>query len=128
MCFRAAPHNHPVRLVEGLSDLIPKLIAYRILEPVLAIQVGVQIECCEDTPEKLLLRLAAHELDLVVTDVPAYSAVRARAFNRPLGSRVALFASPRLAHFYRKRLPDSLTGAPFLLPMKNFLLRQVMGE
>ena len=53
---------------------------------------------------------------------------RARVFNRPLGSRVALFASPRLAHFYRKRFPNSLTGAPFLLPMKNFLLRQVMGE
>ena len=127
--LQGRPRNHPVRLVVGLSDLIPKLIAYRILEPVLAIRGGVQIECCEDTPEKLLLRLAARELDLVVTDAPAYSAVRVRVFNHPLGSsRVALFAEPRLANFYRRRFPNSLTGAPFLLPMKNSPLRQMMEE
>ncbi|MGE5113262.1 MAG: LysR substrate-binding domain-containing protein, partial [Acidobacteriaceae bacterium] len=121
--------NHPMRLVVGLSDLIPKLIAYRILEPVLAIRGGVQIECYEDTPEKLLLSLAAHELDLMLMDAPAYSAVRVRVFNHPLGSSgVALFASPRLANFYRRRFPNSLTGAPFLLPMKYSALRQMMEE
>lgn len=123
------PRTHPMRMVVGLSDLIPKLIAYRILEPVLAIRGGVQIECYEDTPEKLLLSLAAHELDLVLTDAPAYSAVRVRVFNHPLGSSgVALFASPRLANFYRRRFPSSLTGAPFLLPMKHSALRQMLEE
>ena len=68
--LKGRPRNHAMRLVVGLSDLIPKLIAYRILEPVLAIRGGVQIECYEDTPEKLLLSLAAHELDLVLTDAP----------------------------------------------------------
>ena len=87
------------------------------------------MECYEDTPEKLLLSLSAHELDLVLTDAPAYSAVRVRVFNHLLGSSgVALFASARLANFYRKRFPDSLTGAPFLLPMKNSALRQIMDQ
>jgi LysR family transcriptional regulator, transcriptional activator of nhaA len=127
--LKGHPRNHPLRLVVGLSDLIPKLIAYRILEPILAIKGGVHIECYEDTPEKLLLSLAAHELDLVLTDAPTYSAVRVRVFNHSLGSsRVALFASPRLANFYRKRFPNSLTAAPFLLPMKNSVLRQMMDE
>jgi LysR family transcriptional activator of nhaA len=127
--LKGRPRNHPLRLVVGLSDLIPKLIAYRILEPVLAIKGGVQIECYEDKPEKLLLSLAAHELDLVLTDAPTYSAVRVRVFNHSLGSSgVALFASPRLANFYRKRFPNSLTAAPFLLPMKNSVLRQMMDE
>lgn len=127
--LKGRPRNRPIRLVVGLSDLIPKLIAYRILEPALAVKGGVQIECYEDTPEKLLLSLAAHQLDLVVTDAPAYSAVRVRVFNHPLGSSgVGLFASPRLANFYHRRFPKSLTGAPFPLPMRNSALRQMIDE
>jgi LysR family transcriptional activator of nhaA len=41
---------------------------------------------------------------------------------------VALFASPPLAAFYRKRFPSSLTGAPFLLPMKNSGFRQILDQ
>ncbi len=127
--LKGRPRNRPARLVVGVSDLIPKLIAYRILEPALAIKGGVQIECYEDTPETLLLRLSAHELDLVLTDAPAYSAVRVRVFNHLLGSSgVGLFASPPLANFYRKRYPHSLTGAPFLLPMKNSTFRQLLDQ
>ena len=127
--LKGRPRDRPLRLIVGVSDLIPKLIAYRILEPALAMKGGVQMECYEDTPEKLLLSLSAHESDLVLTDAPAYSAARVRVFNHLLGSsRVALFASPRLANFYRKRFPDSLSGAPFLLPMKNSALRQIMDQ
>jgi len=127
--LKGRPRNRPMRLIVGVSDLIPKLIAYRILEPALALKHGVQIECYEDTPEKLLLSLSAHELDLVLTDAPANSAVRVRVFNHLLGSSgVGLFALPPLANFYRKRYPDSLTGAPFLLPMKNSVFRQILDQ
>jgi LysR family transcriptional activator of nhaA len=127
--LKGRPRNRPMRLVVGVSDLIPKLIAYRILEPALAMKGGVRIECYEDTPDKLLLSLSAHELDVVLTDAPANAAVRVRVFNHLLGSSgVALFASTRLANFYRKRFPKSLSGAPFLLPMKNSALRQIMDQ
>ena len=127
--MKGRPRNRPAKLVVGISDLIPKLIAYRILEPALAIKGGVQMECYEDTPEKLMPRLSAHELDLVLTDAPAYAAMRVRVFNHMLGSSgVGLFASPRLAAFYRKRYPQSLTGAPFLLPMRNSTFRQILDQ
>jgi LysR family transcriptional activator of nhaA len=127
--LKGRPQNRPMRLIVGVSDLIPKLIAYRILEPALAMKGGVQIECYEDTPEKLLLSLSAHEFDLVLTDAPAHSAARVRVFNHLLGSSgVGLFASPPLAKFYRKRFPGSLTGAPFLLPIKNSALRQIIDQ
>ena len=127
--LKGRPRNRPMRLIVGVSDLIPKLIAYSILEPALALAGGIQMECYEDTPEKLLLSLSAHELDLVLTDAPAHSAVRARVFNHLLGrSGVGLFASAPLANFYRKRFPESLSGAPFLLPMKNSALRQIMDQ
>jgi len=127
--LKGRPRNRPMRLIVGISDLIPKLIAYRILEPALSVKGGVQIECYEDTPEKLLLSLSAHELDLVLTDAPAYSAVRVRVFNHLLGSSgVGLFAMPPLAKFYRKHFPRSLTAAPFLLPMKNSVFRQLLDQ
>lgn len=127
--LKGRPRNRPTRLVVGISDLIPKLIAYRILQPALDLKGGLQIECYEDTPERLLTRLSAHELDLVLTDAPAYPAARGRVFNHLLGScGVALFASPPLANFYRKRFPGSLTGAPFLLPMKDSVFRQTLDQ
>lgn len=127
--LKGRPRNRPMRLIVGVSDLIPKLIAYRILEPALSLKGGVQIECYEDTPEKLLVRLSAHELDLVLTDAPAHASVRVRVFNHLLGSSgVALFASPPLANHYRKGFPKSLSGAPFLLPMKSSALRQILDD
>jgi LysR family transcriptional activator of nhaA len=127
--LKGRPRNQPLRLIVGVSDLIPKLIAYRMLEPALAMKGGVHMECYEDTREKLLFSLSAHELDLVLTDAPATSASGVRVFNHLLGSSgIALFASTKLANFYRKRFPESLTGAPFLLPMKNSALRQIMDQ
>lgn len=127
--LKGRPRTRPTKLIVGVSDLIPKLIAYRILEPALALKGGVHLECYEDTPERLLLSLSAHELDLVLTDSPAYSASRVRVFNHLLGScGITLFASPRLAAFYRKGFPGSLTGAPFLLPMKNSAFRQTLEQ
>src|SRR6185437_5480352 len=127
--LKGRPRDRPLRLMVGVSDVIPKLIAYRILQPALAMKGGVYMECYEDTPEKLLLRLSAHELDLVLTDAPAYSVARVRVFNHLLGSSgVGLFASAPLARVYRKRFPASLSGAPFLLPMKNSTLRQILDQ
>src|SRR5579872_4198207 len=127
--LKGRPRNRPMRLVVGVSDMIPKLIAYRILQPALALKGGVLIECYEDTSEKLLLSLSAHEFDLDLTDAPAQSAARVRVFNHLLGSSgVGLFASPPLASFYRKRFPNSLTGAPFLLPMKNSAFRLILDQ
>lgn len=127
--LKGRPRNRPSRLIVGVSDLIPKLIAYRILEPALGMKGGVQMECYENTPEKLLLNLSAHEFDLVLTDAPAYSAARVKVFNHLLGSSgIALFASPPLANIYRKRFPASLTGAPFLLPMRDSTMRQILDQ
>src|SRR6476661_1236391 len=45
--LKGRPRNRPLRLIVGVSDLVPKLIAYRVLEPALALQGGVHIECYE---------------------------------------------------------------------------------
>lgn len=122
--------GHPVQLHVGISDIVPKLVAYRFLRPALTLKERTQLVCHEDSSEKLLLQLSAHELDLVLTDSPAQaSEVRVRVFNHPLGSSpVMCFATRDLAKQYRRHFPQSLNGAPFLLPMANAAMRRLLEQ
>jgi LysR family transcriptional activator of nhaA len=127
--LKGRPHGRPARLVVGISDMLPKLVAYQILQPALALPDSVRLVCQEDEPDKLLLGLAAHELDLILTDAPAHSAVRVRVFSHHLGSSgIALFATPQLAARYRKDFPARLEGAPFLMPTQNSASRRTLDQ
>lgn len=123
--LKGRPRGRPIRFIVGISDLIPKLIAYRILQPVFTLAHAVRLVCYEDEPEELLARLSAHKLDLVLTHTPAHSAVGIRVFSHRLGSSgVSLFATSSIAARYRKDFPQRLDGAPFLLPMERSALRR----
>jgi LysR family transcriptional regulator, transcriptional activator of nhaA len=123
------PRGRPVRLQVGLSDSVPKLLAYRILEPALGMAEPVQIVCHEDRPDRLAALLASYRLDLMLADAPLGAAVRVRAFNHLLGScGVTLFAVRPLAARYRRNFPASLDGAPFLLPLEASVLRRSLEE
>ena len=125
--LKGRPGGRPAKLVVGISDMIPKLVAYRILQPALEMAVPLHLVCHEDHSETLLLNLAAHQLDLVLTDAPAPSSVRVRVFSHHLGSSdLALFGTPTLAARYRKDFPSRLDGAPFLLPMRDSASRQAL--
>ncbi|MGH9697512.1 MAG: LysR family transcriptional regulator, partial [Bryobacteraceae bacterium] len=127
--LKGRPRGRPARLLVGISDLMPKLVAYRILQPALAAPAPVHLVCYEDQPERLLLSLSAHELDLVLTDSPAHSAVRGPLFSHLLGSSgLALFAAPALAVRYRKDFPARLDGAPFLMPLENSPSRRTLNQ
>jgi LysR family transcriptional activator of nhaA len=123
--LKGRPRGRPIRFIVGISDLIPKLIAYRILQPVFTLAHPVRLVCYEDEPEELLGRLSTHKLDLVLTHTPANSAVGTRVFSHRLGSSgVSLFAASTIAARYRKEFPARLDGAPFLLPMERSALRR----
>ena len=123
------PRGRPLRLFVGISDMVPKLIAYRVLQPALAMSEPVQIICEEDSPERLLADLAEHRLDVVLSDTPITSLVRVKAFNHLLGTcGVTLFAAPQMAIRYRKGFPACLDDAPFLLPAKGSSLRSALDQ
>ncbi len=127
--LKGRPRGRPIRFAVGISDLIPKLIAYRILEPVFKLKEPVQLVCHEDQPERLLLELSAHRLDLVLTHTPASSTIRIRVFNHRLGScGVSLFATGGMAARYRKEFPANLDGAPFLVPMERSASRRALEQ
>lgn len=121
---KGQPTGRPLVLIVGLTDALPKLIAYRLLEPVLHLKQPVRLVCQEDRPERLLARLSVHELDLVLADAPAEPGIKVRTFHHLLGEcGVSFFAAPALAVAHRRGFPRSLDRAPLLLPRENSTLR-----
>ncbi len=121
---RTPEADRPLVLVVGIADHVPKLIAYRLLEPVLHMRMPVRLVCREDRPERLLAELAVHGVDVVLSDAPTGPGSRVRAFNHELGaSPTGLFAVPRLASALRRRFPAALHSAPFLLPRESSAIR-----
>jgi LysR family transcriptional activator of nhaA len=118
-----------LRLHIGITDALPKLITYRLIEPLLRQPDAGQIHCYEDKTDRLLSEIALHTIDLVLADIPATPASGARVFNHLLGeSRVGVFAAPQLAARYSQNFPRSLNGAPFLLPTSNTALRRSLNH
>ena len=127
--LKGRPQGRPLRLLVGISDLVPKLIAYRVLQPTMSMPEPVQLLCHEDTPERLLAELADHQLDVVLSDAPVPSMMRVRAFNHLLGTcGVTLFCAPAIVASYRKDFPACLDGAPFLLPTEGSSLRRSLDQ
>lgn len=127
--LKGRPLGQPLRFRVGITDILPKLIAQRLLEPAFQIPEGVRMICHEGTTEALLAQLALHELDLVLTDAPVGSAIKIRAFNHLLGDcGLTIFGGIKLASACRRRFPESLTGAPFLLPTENTTMRRSLSQ
>jgi LysR family transcriptional activator of nhaA len=116
-------------LVVGLPQVLPKLIAFRLLEPVLQMEEKVQLVCREGSMHELLAQLATHELDVVFADSPASPLVSVRAFNHILGEcGVGIFGSPSLCETHAESLPDSLNAAPFIMPAEGTLMRRSVDK
>lgn len=121
--MRGRPTGRSLRFAVGLANAVPKLVAYRLLQP--ALGAGIHLTCVEDTRERLFAELALHNLDLVLSDLPLDPSAQIRAFNHVLGEcDVEIFASPRLAKRLRRGFPRSLDGAPFILPREHGPLRR----
>jgi LysR family transcriptional activator of nhaA len=117
------------RLSVGVSNALPKLIVYRLLEPAIDAAQPARLMCFEDKLERLLTELPVHGVDLVISDAPATSAADSRIYNHLLGeSRVAAFAAPALHARCAEGFPHSLDGAPLLLPTTNTALRRSLDQ
>ena len=120
----SADTGNTLRLRTGISDGIPKLLAYRLLASVLAMPEDVRLICNEGGFEPLLAELALHHLDLVLTDRPAPVGGNLKVFSNRLGDFAAgLFGSAELVERYAPGFPNSLNGAPLFLPTRQNALR-----
>jgi LysR family transcriptional regulator, transcriptional activator of nhaA len=117
----------PTRLAVGISDAMPKLTTWKLIQPAIAATPSLHLTCRIDKTDRLLADLAVHTLDVVLSDAPALPSLSVRVFNHLLGEcGVTVFATEALARAHRRRFPASLHGAPFLLPTANTALRRAL--
>jgi LysR family transcriptional activator of nhaA len=127
--IKRGSRNRPLRLTIGLSDVVTKPAAHRLIRPLLDAPDPVRVVVREDSPEKLLAGLVANELDVLILDAPPGPDTGVQVFSHRLGeSGVALLATPELARRYRRNFPKALNGAPFLLPGRTTGLRRGLEQ
>ena len=109
----------------GVVDVVPKSMAYRLVEPATQLPEPVRVVCREWKLDSLLAELALHRLDLVISDAPIPASISVRAFSHRLGtSGVNFFAAPALFERCGGAFPQCLDGAPMLLPSEDSALGQ----
>lgn len=125
--LKGRPVARPRRLVVGVSDSVEKRVAHRLLAPALESEEPVQLVVQEARPERLVAELAAHGLDLVLSDAPAPSPVR--AYSHLLGEcGVGLFARPALARKLAPGFPKSMEGVPLLGAAEGAALQRSLAH
>ncbi|MBF0175539.1 MAG: transcriptional activator NhaR [Magnetococcales bacterium] len=122
--LKGMPTKRPIRFHVGVAEVVPKLIAYRLLEPALHCEREVQLTCHEGRLENLLADLALHKLDMVLADGPIRSHSPIRLFHHPLGaSGLTFFGTSALVERYPGLFPARLDHAPLLLPTNTNAIR-----
>ncbi|PZR72104.1 MAG: transcriptional activator NhaR [Chthoniobacterales bacterium] len=121
------PGGRSLRLNVGMTDSISKMMGFEFLKPALSFSEPVHVVCRMAAIEPLIAQLQAHRLDIVLADVPASTSLKVKAFSHRLGrSGVTFCAMPAMAKKLRRNFPQSLNGAPALLPTENMGLRTVL--
>lgn len=123
------PTGGPLRLDVGAAPVLPKLVTWRLLEPVFHMVEPCHLVCREESPQELLSDLLLHAVDVVISDAPLRGGSSVRVFNHPLGeSRVVMMARADLSARYAEGFPASLDGAPLLLPVTGTALRRSLDS
>lgn len=113
----------------GIADVVPKSLAYRLIEPAFSADTGATVYCFEDKTERLLAQLSIAEIDLVIADRPLPPNVKVKAFNHFIGECGVSFLSVRaLTNKYKKNFPKSLNAAPLLLPTTDSAVRHELDH
>lgn len=118
------PLDRPLQVKVGVTDAVPKAVAYQLLEPAMQVAQPPRIICREGKVADLLAELALHRLDIVIADSPMPRTVDIKGFSHPLGEcGLTFFATAELAKQHSGPFPKSLDGAPMLLPGEGVAVR-----
>ena len=122
-------HQKQVQFKVGITEVMPKLIIYRLLNAAFQLSTDIRIVCREDNFESLLKDLAVHKLDLILADQQVNPTLNIKAYNHLLGScGVTFFANKQLAKHLKENFPTSLHRQPFLLPTVDTVLRRGIDQ
>lgn len=126
---RGRPVGRSLVMRVGVSAVMPKMLAFELLRPALELEQPTKLVCTEGDMSDLLSSLAIHKLDVVLSDSALDPLFKFQVHSTWLGeSDVVIVGPAQLARKYRKNFPQSLNGAPFLLPTPQSVLRRKMDQ
>jgi LysR family transcriptional activator of nhaA len=127
--LKGRPVAGPLSLRVGIVDVVPKLVAQKILAPASHLPDKVRLICHEGKDETLLAELAMHTLDVVLTDTPLRSGLSIKAYNHLLGEcGVSFFGTQESVKNLSGDFPFCLNNAPMLFPMASSTLRGMLDQ
>ena len=113
----------------GIVNAVPKLVSHAVLQATLEAEPPVRLVCRESSLQSLLADLAVHRLDLILSDRPIPIGFSVKAFNHLLGeSSISFYGQDDVAGKYENGFPQSLNGAPLLLPVTGSALRHSLDD
>lgn len=123
-----ALQNHPSGQAQlfrvGVVDVVPKTIAYRLLEPAMQLTPQIHIVCSEGSFTDLLGELAMHRIELVIADKALPNTMPIKGFSHRLGfSGISFFAHTSIKAQLQGEFPRCLADAPLLIPSEGTSVR-----
>ena len=127
--LRDRPAARPLRLVVGVVDGLPKMIAHWLMQPAFRAPESVRIVCRQGSFDQLMSQLSIDELDVVLSDAPSNPNFKIKAYSRLLGECGTIFlATAELANRFKDHFPHSLHGAPLLVPTESSAVRRSLDS
>jgi LysR family transcriptional activator of nhaA len=126
--IRDAAKTPKTKIVVGISDSLPKLVARQLLEPVLK-HKDVQLIAHEGEFDKLLADLVLHRIDIILADRPAINNKNINVYSEELTkTSIAWYSPKQFLKIAKNNFPDCLSELPILLPTSHSIVRLLMDQ
>ncbi|WMP18022.1 transcriptional activator NhaR [Thiothrix lacustris] len=127
--LRSHPSQRARLFRVGVVDVVPKTIAYKLLEPAMELTPQIHIVCTEGPLSDLLGELAMHRIELVIADHPMPNNMPIKGFSHRLGSScISFFAHTSVKEQLQGEFPLCLNDAPLLIPSEGTSVRNELEQ
>lgn len=113
----------------GVVSSLPKVLLYRLAEPVLREGNAGPIHVRSGSLDELLDQMAAGALHLILSEQPPPQGLALHVYSHTVGeSALSIYGTAEMVSRHQAHFPQSLQGAPMLLPSRGSALRARLDE
>ena len=117
MSVKNQRQNQQLVLSVGVTDVLPKVLAFDMFQRCLTQHPDVRLVCKEGDLNSLSAELALNKIDGILSDRPLPRSSNIKAYNHLLErSGLSFFVAQNQAHEYIDNFPQCLDSKPFLIP------------
>ena len=112
----------------GVTDVIPKVLAFDLLHPVTAHFSSTQFRFSEGSLQSLLERMTNNELDLIISDIRPVESFKTKVASYHLGSTDVSFAcaASLKSQLNSAAFPQCLNDTPLLIASDNSTIKPAL--